>query len=337
MTMKYHKLDSRPRSRVKQKSNTFLYIGCGLVTFFVIFFYFYTQQKNSHSDSINQESLAGSKKIESGEHNAPSNGSAVVPSQSEKSGGKANDPSVSMSSPSGDMLSSRSEINRSVDGHLFSDPENNPPFLKTNSDNLIQTLNNFYKHLDQQSYMKEFKLKEPSRIHFSNLLQKLINNPPVVTNETDDLYTLLKNTAHFFRIIGKENILILKGILDREKSSFENTLKTFYSLTAYPEVTAREYSLILPENALYDYAGFFLNTMGGRLYLFRRDSISRMTVSYYSILLIDNANDEGYNRYGIDIRPAIDSLIDEIEGTGNRLLLREEYLDTLYDLKEKYN
>ncbi len=337
MTMKYHKLDSRPRSRVKQRSNTFLYIGCGIVTFFVIFFYFYTQQKNSHSDSINQESLTGSKKIESVEHSAPSADSGVVPSQSEKSGGKANDPSASVDSSSGDQLSTGSDIDKSVDGHLFTDPGNSPPFLKTNSDNLIQALNDFYKHLDQQSYMKDFNLKEPSRIHFSNLLQKLIDNPPVVTNETDDLYTLLKNTAHFFRILGKENILILKGILDREKSSFENTLKTLYSLTAYPGATAQEYSLILPKNALYDYAGFFLNTMGGRLYLFRRDSISRMAVSYYSILLIDNANDEGYNRYGVDIRPAIDSLTDEIEGTGNRLLLREEYLDTLYDLKEKYN
>ncbi len=337
MTIKYHKLDSRPRSRVKQRSNTFLYIGCGLVTFFVIFLYIYTQQKNNHSDSNNQDSLTGSKKVDSVEHIAPSDDLRVVPSQSEKIGEKVNDPSASISSSSGDIVSTGSGVDKSVDGHLFTDPEGNPPFSKTDSGNLIHTLNDFYDHLDQQSYMKDFNLKEPSRIHFSNLLQKLINNPPVVTNETDDLYTLLKNTAHFFRIIGKENILILKGILDREKSSFENTLKTFYSLTAYPEVTAQEYSLILPQNALYDYAGFFLNTMGGRLYLFRRDSISRMTVSYYSILLIDNANDEGYNRHGVDIRPTIDSLIDEIEGTGNRLLLREEYLDTLYDLKEKYN
>ncbi len=337
MTMKYHKLDSKPRSRVKQKSNTFLYIGCGLVTFFVILFYFYTQQKNNHSDSISQESLSGSKKIESVELSGPSNNSGVMPSQSEKNGGKANDPSASVSSPSENQISIKSETDKSVGGHLFTDPENNPPFSKTDSDNLIQTLNDFYEHLDQQSYMKDFNLKEPSRIHFSNLLQKLIATPPVVANETDDLYTLLKNTAHFFRILGKENILILKGILDREKSSFENILKTFYRLTAYPEASAQEYSLILPKNALYDYAGFFLNTMGGRLYLFRRDSISRMAVSYYSILLIDNANDEGYNRYGVDIRPTIDSLIDEIEGTGNRLLLKEEYLDTLYDLKEKYN
>lgn len=335
--MKYHKLDSKPRSRVKQKSNTFLYIGCGLVTFFVILFYFYTQQKNNHSDSISQESLSGSKKIESVELSGPSNNSGVMPSQSEKNGGKANDPSASVSSPSENQISIKSETDKSVGGHLFTDPENNPPFSKTDSDNLIQTLNDFYEHLDQQSYMKDFNLKEPSRIHFSNLLQKLIATPPVVANETDDLYTLLKNTAHFFRILGKENILILKGILDREKSSFENILKTFYRLTAYPEASAQEYSLILPKNALYDYAGFFLNTMGGRLYLFRRDSISRMAVSYYSILLIDNANDEGYNRYGVDIRPTIDSLIDEIEGTGNRLLLKEEYLDTLYDLKEKYN
>jgi len=336
MTMKYHKLDSKPRSRVKQKSNTFLYIGCGLVTFFVILFYFYTQQKNNHSDSISQESLSGFKKIESVKLSGLSNDSGVMPSQSENSGGKANDQSASVSSPSENQLSINSDIDKSVDEHLFTDPENNPPFSKTDSDNLIQTLNDFYEHLDQQSYMKDFNLKEPSRIHFSNLLQKLIDTPPVVANETDDLYTLLKNTAHFFRILGKENILILKGILDREKASFENILKTFYRLTAYPEASAQEYSLILPKNALYDYAGFFLNTMGGRLYLFRRDSISRMAVSYYSILLIDNANDEGYNRYGVDIRPTIDSLIDEIEGTGNRLLLREEYLDTLYDLKEKY-
>ncbi len=38
------------------------------------------------------------------------------------------------------------------------------------------------------------------------LLQKLLDNPPVVIGETDDLFTLFQNTAHFFRILGKENI-----------------------------------------------------------------------------------------------------------------------------------
>ena len=84
------------------------------------------------------------------------------------------------------------------------------------------------------------------------------------------------------------------------------------------------------------YAGFFLNTMGGRLYLFRRDSMSRMVVNFYAILIIEEANKQGRNKYGIDIKDAIDSLIIEIESSRIKLQMRDFYLDTLYDLKVKY-
>jgi len=201
---------------------------------------------------------------------------------------------------------------------------------------LADDLNAFYTHLDKQAYMQDFHLKDPSKKHFSKLLQSLIDNPPAITRETDDYFTLLKNTAHFFRILGKENISILKGILDREKDSFESIIKTFYTLTEHPEYLKKEFSLAIPKDNLYDYAGFFLNTIGGRLYLFRRDSVSRMTISYYAVLIIDKANRQGNSRLGIDLRPAIDSLIEGIENAGNNLKLKEEYLDTLYDLKENY-
>ncbi len=201
---------------------------------------------------------------------------------------------------------------------------------------LVDNLKAFYSHLDKQPYMQDFHLKNPSKEHFSKLLQTLIDNPPAITRETDDYFTLLKNTAHFFRILGKDNIVILKGILDREKDSFESILKTFYTLTEHPDYLKNEFSLIIPKDKLYDYAGFFLNTIGGRLYLFRRDSVSRMTISYYAVLIVDKANRQGRSRLGIDLRPAIDSLIEEIENAGNNLKLKEEYLDTLYDLKEYY-
>ena len=184
--------------------------------------------------------------------------------------------------------------------------------------------------------MRDFHLKEPSKKHFSKLLQVLLDNPPAITRETDDYFTLLKNTAHFFRVLGKDNIVILKGILDRERDSVEKILKTFYLLTNHPDDLKKEFSLVIPKDNLYDYAGFFLNTIGGRLYLFRRDATSRMTVSYYAVQIIDNANRSGANRLGIDLRPPISSLIEEMENSGNRLKLKEEYLDTLYDLKEIY-
>lgn len=75
--------------------------------------------------------------------------------------------------------------------------------------------------------------------------------------------------------------------------------------------------------------------MGGRLYLFRRDSASRLTVSYYSILLIENANREGRNLHGIDIKPPLKLLIPEIENSGAQLLMRDTYLEKLYELENR--
>lgn len=197
-------------------------------------------------------------------------------------------------------------------------------------------INSFYTHLDQQEYMKQFGLDAPSQIYFAKLIQRLIDNPPVVTRETDDLFTVLKNTAHFFRIIGKNNIQLLKGILDQEKESFEEMLADFFVLTAQPPCLEKSFGIQLNQSALDDYAGFFLNTMGGRLYLFRRDSVSRMVVNYYAILIIEQANTAGNNSRGIEIKAAVDNLITEIENSGNQLKLKERYLDKLYEIKEKY-
>lgn len=201
---------------------------------------------------------------------------------------------------------------------------------------MAEELEQFFRHLDQQTYMADFHLPEKSKPHFSKILQKLLEQPPATTREADDYFTLLKNTAHFFRIIGKENTLALKGILDRERESLEPVFYTFYTLTSTPEVLKDRFSLSVADEPLYDYACFFLNTIGGRLYLFRRDSTSRMVVSYYAIRIIDKANDSGHNRLGIDLRPFIDALIDEMENAGGKLRFRESYLDILYDMKEKY-
>jgi len=194
----------------------------------------------------------------------------------------------------------------------------------------------FYTMLDTRDYIKGFQLETPSIVYFSNLIQKLVDNPPIVSGETDDLFTILQNTAHFFRIIGKKNILVLKGILDREKDTFEQTLADFYRLTGEPGCLKKHFDLTIPQDALYAYSGFFLNTMGGRLYLFRRDSMSRMVVSFYAILIVEHANREGRNKYGIEIKDAIDNLIIEIESSRIQLKMRDEYLDTLYDLKVAY-
>lgn len=217
-----------------------------------------------------------------------------------------------------------------------SEPKNPVGTAANSCEPALTTIQNFYTHLDGQEYLKPYQMDKPSERYFSDLLQKVVDNPPIVTGETDDLFNILKNTAHFFRIVGKKNIFILKAILDREKDSFEKVLADFYKLTSRPECLQERFNLTIPETALYDYAGFFLNTMGGRLYLFRRDSVSRMAVSYYSILIVDQANQNGTNKHGIDIAPSIKSLINELENSGTQLRMRDDYLEVLYMLETKY-
>lgn len=197
-------------------------------------------------------------------------------------------------------------------------------------------LDAFYSHLDKQPYVQAYNLQESSEVHFKTLIEKLLDNPPKVTRESDDLYTILRNTAHFFRISGKDNILLLKGILNREKESLEKILSDYYFLINTPECFHNKYVKDVNNDALYEYACFFLNTMGGRLYLFRRDSQSRMVVTYYAILLVDLANRQQNNRHGIALKPSINMLISEMETGGSNMKGSENYLDILYDLKEAY-
>lgn len=342
------------RSRVKKNSNKVLYLFIVTILALTGGFFFYQkniesfEQRNSiyTESSTNQESKNSSpigKDVSTADSPQLANSNIIVQNSNQQTQSKGVISDTTASSTS--LLENETVTNTGVGQNPLEKTTLNSldtTVAASGKDKveykvLISELNSFYTHLDSQAYMKDFKLPEPSKEHFSKLIQKLIDNPPVVTRETDDLFTLLKNTAHFFRIIGKDNILVLKGILDREKDSFESVLQSLYVLTKEPDLLKEQYGITLDSNALYDYAGFFLNTMGGRLYLFRRDSNSRLAVSYYSISIIDNANDTGNSRHGIDIRPAVDSLIDEIENGGKNLRLREHYLDTLYDLKVKYD
>lgn len=199
---------------------------------------------------------------------------------------------------------------------------------------LAKSLHGFFQNVDQQDYVAPFSLNSSSQAHFIALANKLLANPPVVSREADDLYTILQNMAHFFRVIGKDNILLIKAILDRERDKIEDVAEELF-LWVTAEGCREELLPFSPSLAeVYEYAGFFLNTMGGRSYLFRRDSRSRLLVNYYSILIVDRANRLGVNHHGIDISQPIPQLIEEIEAS-TQLVHKENYLDTLYQFQER--
>ena len=199
-----------------------------------------------------------------------------------------------------------------------------------------QSLDSFYEYLDSQEYMTTYNLKKNTQQHFTTLINKLLANPPQVTRESDNLYTILKNTAHFFRVSGSDNIFMLKGIINNENDKLEMILEAYFLLVTLPDCSSTKYANTINRDALYEYACFFLNTMGGRLYLFRRGSQSRLIVTYYAILLVALADQEQNNHHGLALKPSVNILISEMENSGSRLKHIDKYLDKLYELKEKY-
>jgi hypothetical protein len=87
--------------------------------------------------------------------------------------------------------------------------------------------------------------------------------------------------------------------------------------------------------SLYQYAGFFLNTIGGRAYLFRRTSTLRLLVSYYCLLVLHEADRTGENRYGLDIYPHIALVKNEITNYP-AFQFQQEYIEQLSRLESYY-
>lgn len=198
-----------------------------------------------------------------------------------------------------------------------------------------QQLDSFFNHLDGQAYFQAYKISGGSKKFFREISLQMSENPPSVTRETDNLFTILKNTAHFYRVLGGENIKIIKDILTNEDEIIEATMAHFFKWSELDSKCKNPDQPRLPVESLYNYAGFFLNTLGGQSYLFRRKIKIRMLTRYYCILILDRANEQNINQFGIDIRYPINSLLDEME-VSQGLKNRDKYVDRLDELARKY-
>ena len=199
---------------------------------------------------------------------------------------------------------------------------------------LEQQIKAFFTYLDEQNYVQAYELKGGTYQQFQQVLKKLSTNPPNITGETASLYNLYRNMAHFFRVLGKNRVHLIRDILQNEAEILESVMQTFYLWLSYNtggEVTTGRPTL----NQMYAYSGFFLNTLAGKSYLLRRDSKIRLLTIYYSILILDKANDENLNSNGIDIRPHIEFLTRDLQ-TQIGVIHQKQYLLQLEKLADKY-
>ena len=206
---------------------------------------------------------------------------------------------------------------------------------KESFDNIDDKVTAFFYYLDLQDYIKAYKLEKGTRHEFQQSVRELSSNLPLVSGETESLYTLFKNISHLYRALGKKRINLIKDIFRNESEIIESVTNTFFLwFTLNSSIDEKKKGRPSLE-VLYRYSGFFLNTLAGRNYLLRRVPKVRVLTAYYCVLILDKANDSGLNSNGIDIRPHIKMLLTDI-GNQTGFINKEQYMSELEKLEEKY-
>ena len=201
-------------------------------------------------------------------------------------------------------------------------------------EDIEQQIKAFFTYLDQQEYVQAYALKGGTYEQFRLVLKKMSANLPSITDETASLYNLYRNMAHFFRILGKKRVNLVRDVLQNEGEILESAMQTFYRWATF-EAGDRAITGQPTLKTLYAYSGFFLNTLAGKSYLLRRDSKIRILTTYYSVLILDKVNEEKFNSAGIDIRPPIEFLLNDFQ-TQIGLTYQKQYLAELQKLADKY-
>lgn len=214
-------------------------------------------------------------------------------------------------------------------------PDHDADALPVDCEKITAQMTSFFNYLDGRPYLSDRDLEGGSAGFFRECAALLMADPPVNIAEMKDMFRLVKNVTHIYRVLGKDRLILAKDILAAEERVLEPGMAVFYAQLAECDQPLPGDQQPLSIERLYDYAGFFLNTLGGRSYMLRRESKVRMLVSYYAILIVDRANDGKFNQYGIDVRPYIDYLFYDISNQKG-LTYRERYLTRLTALRDKY-
>ena len=196
-------------------------------------------------------------------------------------------------------------------------------------------LQEFFTYLDTKDYIKELKIEEGTFNHFINIIRALSLNPPIPAGEGLNYDMIISNIYHFYRALELKDLELIKLILKNEADTMEINLALFYKWLMSNDKCGQKEGIPPTLNTLYKYAGFLINSIGGRSYLFRRETRLRLLLYYYSLLIIHEADKKKMNNFGVDITPFLEPLAEEIENY-KFLYFRKEYAGRLINLKDYY-
>lgn len=201
--------------------------------------------------------------------------------------------------------------------------------------NIENQVLDFFKYLNKKSYIQHLEAGMDTYERFKVLIRTLSDKPPIPAGEVVASSILTGNIFYFFRLLDKKDLRLIREVIRNESDTMEMNLDLFYKWLMLGERCPDREKIRPSLDVLYKYAGFFLNTIGGRSYLFRRPMGIRLLVSYYCMLIIHEADKRGKNSYGIDIFPEIAPLAKEISMFPD-FRFQGEYLQHLTELQNYY-
>ena len=200
---------------------------------------------------------------------------------------------------------------------------------------LENDVKDFFAYLDRRPYVQHLELGEPVLDYAREMVKALSAHPPVPAGEGIDPRILTKNIYHLYRVLGLKGIRLVREVLRNEQDSIEINLDILYRWAMAGDRCADHLGLRPSFGVLYKYAGFLVNTIGGRACLSRRSNLNRILATYYCLLILHQADIRGLNTYGIDIYPLILSTKNEIAHYHD-LEFQSEYLENLTKMENYY-
>jgi len=188
--------------------------------------------------------------------------------------------------------------------------------------------------LDQRDYVRAGAPAGGSCGLIRALAEELAAHPPDISSELKSYETILDNVFHLFRVLGRKRMELVRRVQWEEHELAEPASLAIFRWLISREGCARSGSTTLTTEGLYEYAGFFFNTMGGQAYLRRRAPRIEALASFYALMILDRAQQDGHNPAGIDPRPEIQRARALLET--EPLVFREHYLVVLDQMAERW-
>ena len=242
--------------------------------------------------------------------------------------------------PSEPTLPSNSTEKRGLPSPTAALPETGVPSprVKQKGDYCAQLendLKDFFSYLDRRPYVQHLELGKPLVRYAREMIRQLSAHPPVPAGEGIDPRILTRNIYHLYRVLGLKAIRLVREVLRNQQDSIEINLDILYRWVMAGDRCPDHLGLRPSFGVLYKYAGFFVNTIGGRACLSRRSNRTRILATYYCLLILHEADRRGLNNYGIDVYPLIVATKNEITHYHD-LEFQPEYLAKLTKMENYY-